>query len=220
MLLSSDCRICLSKDYEVLLDKTFQKPETNIENIIKREDYNFYNNYVDIYLNILFKYIVNHKINYMNISINKCNKCGFVFFSPCPDQDDLIRKYKEIDKLGVPKLQIKNIERRQKRVYSLITRCISDFKTKKTILDYGGHRGDNLKYFFNTHKCYVLDYVPDNYYKEIIYIKGDIDELKQELSFDIILLQHTLEHIFDPVNYLKKLSKFLNSNGYIYMEYL
>jgi len=41
---------------------------------------------------------------------------------------------------------------------------------------------------------------------------------KLKTKFDLIILSHTLEHLFDPVAYLTKLTKLLKSHGVIYID--
>ncbi|MFP3867802.1 MAG: class I SAM-dependent methyltransferase [Desulfobacteraceae bacterium] len=227
MVFLTECRICSSKKYDVLLEQSFQRPGAGTGNINGSQDSIIGENYVKIRLDILFNAILNdNKLNFYDISIRKCKDCGFVYFTPCPDEADLIKKYSElekkyseIDRLTLAeKVSAKVMELRQNRVYDLLASSIPDFKKTQRILDYGGYRGDNLKKFFNTHRCFVVDYVVDEYYKEIEYIKGDVSAIGNGIGFDIILLQHTLEHIFDPVGYLQKLSGLLNSHGVIYIE--
>lgn len=54
--------------------------------------------------------------------------------------------------------------------------------------------------------------------KKIIHIKDIIENIKEEKKYDGIILSHTLEHIYSPLNLLKHLHSFLTNDGFIFIS--
>jgi 2-polyprenyl-3-methyl-5-hydroxy-6-metoxy-1,4-benzoquinol methylase len=45
----------------------------------------------------------------------------------------------------------------------------------------------------------------------------DINQIKRK-SYDLVILNQVLEHIPDPINFLKSISKFIKNGGYLYID--
>jgi hypothetical protein len=83
-----------------------------------------------------------------------------------------------------------------------------------------------LKKFKEAYECDVFGVEPGDAYREFsqelgIPAAGSLDELDPELggSFDLITMAHTLEHLPDPVSYLRDLRKqWLTPSGYLLVE--
>ena len=48
--------------------------------------------------------------------------------------------------------------------------------------------------------------------------KYDIGELEPNDVYDCLILSHVLEHIYDPFEFIKSISKYIKQDGYIYIE--
>ena len=114
-------------------------------------------------------------------------------------------------------------EARSKRIVTWLNTI--DLPPTGTLLDIGCGNGAFLKAFSDTYPNYELAglELDDRNEKEIESINGvkklytgNIDALDK--CFDIIVMVHALEHIFDPVQYLASLSKKLNQGGLLFIE--
>lgn len=88
----------------------------------------------------------------------------------------------------------------------------------KSILDFGCGAGGFLKLSKTTAKQVKgveLDNITRFYSKEIE-VKKDINNFKEK--FDVITLFHVLEHLPDPINFLKNLKNYLQPHGLIIIE--
>ncbi len=92
---------------------------------------------------------------------------------------------------------------------------------KKRILEIGAADGFTAEYLANKgHEVYV--YEPSSFkgiLKEKRIVKF-INNLENNLNitFDVIYMHHVLEHIYNPVKYLKKISRFLKVEGIIFIQ--
>ena len=153
-----------------------------------------------------------------------CNECGFIFINPRYSNEELKLKYKYIEELGSVKYRNAHtpptkLDIRANRIYSLISNYFNiDHHERSKILDYGGASGYNLIPFIEKFKCYIVDYEKWDLPKGITYIGNDLHDLRKDNKFDIILLQHTLEHVPEPKIFLNELSEFISDRGLIYVE--
>jgi 2-polyprenyl-3-methyl-5-hydroxy-6-metoxy-1,4-benzoquinol methylase len=68
---------------------------------------------------------------------------------------------------------------------------------------------------------YALDSDPNSsfFLKNCSFIKGCYNNLeKLNKKFDLITLNKTLEHIYEPINFLRKIKKILKKDGLLYIE--
>lgn len=211
------CRICGNQNPDTIHSMIYEKPAITTEEIVSQnltgqEPYSTY-----VRLNLLFDIFLHNESNRMTFSVSLCPVCGFIFFTPCPDQEELIEKYHYLGKILVNSKESPYLKSRQKRVFNLISSkgCL---KPGVKLLDYGGSKGDSLHLFSPTHDCFVLDYSPIKKYSDIHYIKGDFHCINPGTEFDAIFLQHTLEHVYDPSGLVKELIQHLRENGILYVE--
>ena len=153
-----------------------------------------------------------------------CQSCSFIFLNPRLTQKDILTKYKAIEILGLDRKRhqrekdLSNVEKRANRIYQ----TIKEFRpgSEECILDYGGAEGHLLIPFLDSgDKGYLIDYIEyDQFDSRITYLGSDHSDLLQELQFDIILINHTLEHVGDPVQLLIDLAAYLKPGGLFYIE--
>ncbi len=152
-----------------------------------------------------------------------CKKCGFMCYTPRPTESDLNTKYNflnGVEKIGTTHHLVKKSSsitpNRAFRLYSIIT------KYKKgqilNVLDYGGGDGSLLKFFFEKNiNCNVVDFNMQPV-KGVKRLGSTINDISFDLKFDVIICNHVLEHVVDPVKLLIRLQPFLKEDGIIYIE--
>jgi 2-polyprenyl-3-methyl-5-hydroxy-6-metoxy-1,4-benzoquinol methylase len=160
----------------------------------------------------------------------KCEICGLYFSNYTFLKKKLNKIYKfkytnlnnnyDFQKfIKITNLPLSVSENRQRAI--LIKKIISNkkiFKNKKVrLLDYGGGAG-YFSYEMQDKKyiCYTYDEAKKPIFSnefKLKYVKK-----KNIKNFDIVTLNYVLEHIKNPVIFLKKIIKLLKKNGLIYIE--
>lgn len=213
MKLVIKCPVCNSNRLKKVKKYTFRSPRDDIENHLM--DYNY------VRLWILFHKIMENKKDKIIFNMTLCENCGLLFTNPRFSEEDLRIKYDCIAKLRTNKerssiAQPEKWKHRAHRVYNLIKKYyIFNLKDQPKILDYGGSAGYILIPFKNDFKCYVIDYEKWDLPEGVYYLGKN---LKNTKKFDIILLLHILEHVFNPKKLLEDLSKYLNENGVLIIQ--
>jgi 2-polyprenyl-3-methyl-5-hydroxy-6-metoxy-1,4-benzoquinol methylase len=162
-----------------------------------------------------------HQINLHSIF---CSVCGFIAYTPRPTDCEISAKYKFLKKFepdvggqsgqNARDKEMDNI--RAKKIYNKCNRFLGDQKI--IVLDYGGGNGKLMKPFLDQGcECYIVDY-NDNPIQGIIKIGDDINNLKTEKRFNLILCSHVLEHVSDLHALISTLRKFLLKGGIVYAE--
>lgn len=153
-----------------------------------------------------------------------CPSCGFACYNPRPTEQDSKASYaynwsknkpkKNPGQKNFPDLQ--KDTKRARRIYTLTTQHVR--KTKLSVLDYGGGDGRILLPFVDTkHDCYLVDY-GSHQIPGIRKIADDLTSMPTDRLYDIVICSHILEHMSDPVAFLKGLKKHLHDDGVIYAE--
>jgi SAM-dependent methyltransferase len=145
-------------------------------------------------------------------------------YRPRPEANDLVKKYHFLrtdqqitDYSDTSNSLGKFLERdRAKQIYKIVQARHSG--PIKKILDYGGGKGSMMLPFFETGaQCSVVDYYP-NQLPGIQKISDDWNDFPKDLRFDVILCNHVLEHVAEPLEMLKRLRSLLLKDGVLYAE--
>lgn len=177
----------------------------------------------------------NHDVNFVI-----CKKCGLVYQNPRLTQDDFEDYYKNtfrennIDEEKLTQYIDSRIEWGNS-IYSLVENYILSnkincfkrrfFGNKKfSVLDIGCGVGGILVPFVRAgFRCKGID--TPSFYTKVGKSKLGIDidqvfldDFNTEEKFDIIILNHTLEHFLDPIRQLKKIRMLLKDKGILYIE--
>ncbi len=157
-----------------------------------------------------------------NFEIRKCNKCGFVWTNPQPDE-------KEMKKLYVSGYYVEKIPYItsffSKVFINARIRKIEAFKSSGRILDFGCGDGEFLQRL-NKGRWEavgtdfsegVLQRIKGKK-KDFRFIECDINKLNWEGDFDVISLWGVFEHISAPHEFLKLFRKMLKKNGLLFLS--
>ena len=151
-----------------------------------------------------------------------CEKCGLVRSNPRISSDYMIDfyesdNYRNFTTSNKTKVY-SNYFRTSKHIYKILSRYI---KPKSKILEIGCGGGWNLIPFLRSgHTIYGTEYSKElkkiSKYKGII--KYDKNYKFSRKKFDLIIVSHVLEHLYDINNFLNNLKKILKDDGYLYIE--
>ena len=93
---------------------------------------------------------------------------------------------------------IKQNQKKQKERWSIINPYVNLSNRRLSILDVGGAAGGFLDRYRENHDCYLMDF--DNNWlnfakkKGINVINGGLDKVFKNKKFDLIILNHVVEH--------------------------
>lgn len=145
-----------------------------------------------------------------------CGHCKNATLGINIDEEHLLNYYSNYYKRKNPS---DNKRRATKELHGKFLNSLLNRRSK--ILEIGAAEGFTAEYLANEgHLVYV--YEPSNFQatlKDKVNLKF-INNLENDLnvSFDAIYMHHTLEHIYNPVNYLNKLNSILKMCGTIFIQ--
>lgn len=126
------------------------------------------------------------------------------------------------DPLGTPgstaatRLGVYMDGRRAWKGYRAATRSLG--RLGGSVLDIGGGDGKLLKPFIDQgFDCYVIDYNPSPI-SGVTRLGSTISDLAPGRRFDVILCNHFLEHIVDPLGVVKSLTNHITAAGVLHVE--
>jgi 2-polyprenyl-3-methyl-5-hydroxy-6-metoxy-1,4-benzoquinol methylase len=205
-------KICLAG--RVML---FAKPRNNVIHYDVLSPYHKLRR--EVLFNVWFK-----QNNEVKLDAICCDVCGFVCYTPRPDEVDIVNKYQYLNKYQpsvnrrITKDQYtKSLDsKRAARIFKKCSEYISDKQVD--VLDYGGGNGVLMSPFLkNGFRCYLIDYNEDTL-PGITKIGNDINNCQANIKFDVIICSHVLEHVSEISGLVNKLKDFLSSDGIIYAE--
>ncbi len=152
-------------------------------------------------------------------NIVSCNKCGFVFVSNPPNENILKEFYQDFD-YHSPELAHKRIVNDSR--YGL--RYLAEIITKRiNLIDVGCGRG----YFIIEAKKYGWITKGIDFSRKTVsiatrifgldVIKSDILTYNTNKKYQLVSLNHIIEHFSSPRAVIRKCKKLIDKNGYIYI---
>ena len=160
--------------------------------------------------------------------LNKCSSCGTTYLSPRPNEkafkiiypDDYGNYHTKSEELSY--VQRVSHLRQSKKIKSLVSSLIH--KSEFSVLDVGCGDGfflDRIKEAFPSANTFGIE--PDATAARIVgmshgIFNGFIEDFKTDKKYDLIISSHVIEHLADPVNFLRNVSKFLNVGGKIIID--
>ncbi len=174
----------------------------------------------------------------MGVNTVICNNCGLVFTNPMPTDDSLEYFYKKhyrnfYETTENPDSDYIEKGRFIEKANYLLLHLKPYLGKNNKILDLGCSEGSVLKvlcefFFYNLNgNAELVGVEPNvNYAK---YAQNNLDAdivnsmvgdffLKSSKKFDVIIMNHTLEHFRDPNIVLEEVSKRVCDGGYVYVE--
>ena len=153
-----------------------------------------------------------------------CNNCGHIQQTEFMDNIALEIFYKDyFRKIYDIKTPYENFEfTKLNRSHDIFHFTNSVIRAKK-VLDIGCGTGGVLS-AYKENGCDVLgldfddDYLSEAKNNNIFVKKGSIDVLRKDEKFDLIIISHVLEHVLNPVVFLKEIINHLSNDGVIYIE--
>ena len=159
------------------------------------------------------------------LPILRCNNCGLVFLESFDHIDDVY--YEDGDMwMGADSHGEESIVSWRNESFNDDNRRMKFLKNEiigKDVMDFGAGAAGFLHLIRDIsksitaveidkklHNMYMEDDIP--FYSELKYIPSDI-------KFDVITSFHVIEHLKDPLSYIKELSKYLKSNGKLFLEF-
>jgi len=155
-----------------------------------------------------------------------CERCGLLYSSPRVVEDVILDFYKSGDYrkvYGTVEEEEKNYEghlMNAKIIFMDLAEAIKG-RTTKTVLDFGCGGGWNLEYFkqsgFETFGCDFDPTMIAMAKRKGFNAEVGSFELIKDKKFDIIILNHVVEHFFDFMQNMFYIVNSLNTNGILYV---
>jgi 2-polyprenyl-3-methyl-5-hydroxy-6-metoxy-1,4-benzoquinol methylase len=163
------------------------------------------------------------------VSNRICSNCGLVYQSPRMSEGELKKFYEhEYRQLyqGNEGPNPKDLAVQKSRAGSLMEFSRGKLTDCSRHLDIGCSAGLLLQRFQEAYQCQSIGTEPGSAYRSYaqehgLRVYASLDELATtgEPQFDLISMAHVLEHIGDPVTYLKSLREnLLDTDGYLLVE--
>lgn len=164
----------------------------------------------------------------LNVNTWLCRKCGLMRTSPQLTNESLKKFYEDDYRaiyVGDEKASdefFKEQVFRGASVFSFIKSNI-DFKSTLKVFDIGCGAGGILVPFrdagFTTFGCDLgRKYLEFGKAQGLALVHGEAASLTEHAPADLVLLNHVLEHIKDPLGFLKSIRGLLSDYGYLYIE--
>jgi len=157
---------------------------------------------------------------YIPLSLQICNQCGFVYNKTSQTdkyKQSIENAYKEFTKndfFSFPNQSAENI-----RTLKMIIKHLPK-KEYINILEIGSNRGDMLYMIKeNVPNANVIGIDPTKYDElcvPTIHTFFNSDMLSK--TYDVVILQHVLEHMKDPFATIQSIKKIIRDNGILYIE--
>ncbi len=168
-----------------------------------------------------------------HISRVKCQSCQVVFANPMADEKELVDYYQNYyEKDLYDATNYKNIILDHFRRIKILdiqaikeeARYLSELKPGNRFLDVGCGLGLGLAYanqlncelFATEFDSGALEFVKEHF--PVNTFEGDIWEAKYPDSyFDFIHISHVIEHVLDPIAYIREMKRILKPGGFLVM---
>jgi SAM-dependent methyltransferase len=109
--------------------------------------------------------------------------------------------------------------KRQKFITESIELVLPPDNKILNILDVGGGDGEITAHLIDRGKIYLTDVsTNDPIHSDIIKVSELFDEADFPVKFDVIIMNHVLEHVFSPMDFLMRANSLLTDNGVIIIE--
>lgn len=150
-----------------------------------------------------------------------CRQCGWVFKPEIFSGSQMKALYGLLG--GAESYRLDTITQnilRSTELCSWLDRIIGLSGSRRAVLDVGGGVGQVSKALAESgHEVTILDLVINQpLHKNMKCIEGTLQSMQDGIRYDLILMNHVLEHVWTPSEMLKQAKERLNAGGYIYVE--
>lgn len=170
----------------------------------------------------------NKTINFLH-----CKDCGFAYFDYRFSDEEAQKLYSQYRKqeyleqrqkhepwyteeinaiIGKNPEEIKN----RKANLTSILEQFADVKNIKSVLDFGGDKGQFIPEIFSGSEKYVFDISKVEVEEGVVALESL--QACREKNFDLILCAHVLEHVGDPEEIVSQMKSLLKKGQYLYIE--
>jgi len=150
-----------------------------------------------------------------------CRRCAFICYRPRPEALDVTNKYRLLIALRgprSPRLRDSPTERQRARLLYDFVAARIPLDSVATILDFGGHDGRLLRDFVAAGKrCFTIDY-DQPVVAQVTKLADTLEDVADAPSVDLILCNHVIEHVADPLAVVRRLKERLRPGGWLFVE--
>lgn len=152
-----------------------------------------------------------------------CRSCGFFCYRPRPDDGDIAAKYAFLSETEVdigaekaPSELVKRLDR--ERGKDVFGRMAAAGPVSGSVLDVGGGDGKLMAPFRERGcSCHIVDYNPHPI-EGVKRFGNTLTDIPQGTRFDFVTCCHVLEHVADPLQFLRDVRQTLAKDGRAYFE--
>lgn len=207
MLNNPSCPVCGSIDWEKIGSRTYRPIEHGKASTFVRKR-----------LEVLFN-VWNHGASEATLSSVLCRRCGFVCYTPRPEEEDIGRKYAFLADDAATQHEIsQDLASDDKRSQALHERVSPHIPPNAAVLDFGGGNGRLMHAFLACGlSCSLIDF-PGKKIPGVVYLGSRLSDIEDGRKFDLIVCSHVLEHLADPYGAVYALRSYLTPEGVFYIE--
>lgn len=202
------CEVCGHSDYRVVGTREYIRPITASSSSYRQKR-----------LRVLFE-VWFPGAETVRFNACMCGRCGFVSYVPRVESRDIEAKYRALEELGQDYGTEESEAVAAKRgevIYSAVRRVTRN-RLALRVLDYGGGDGRLMGSFVaNGHDAYLVDYNVRPV-RGVTKLGDNINDLRPNDTFDVIVANHVLEHVAQPTSLLRRLASHLRDSGCLFVE--
>jgi len=169
--------------------------------------------------------------SFKNLNLYKCNECNFVFVNPMPSEK-ILKEFNESyfnsahGGFNLSKTAIAFFSGISKIRYNYLQNYLLKIKIEnvENILEIGPGKGFFAENYLNqnkSHNYFVIesDQTCYNSLSKLGTIILDTDTyINSNLKFDVVIISHVLEHVSNPIEFLKLMTLKLREGGVLYID--
>ena len=153
----------------------------------------------------------------------QCKRCKMISINPPPTEEGLTKFYSGYLKFRLNNKKAQVLLEQRKKTYQVDHSWITKFVDHGEVLDVGCGGGHFLS-TFDSDKWNRLGIDIENEDAEFARKQYDIDvkvgffpKVPLERRFDLVIMRGVIEHIRDPIQYLKKCSEIIKTGGFLFI---
>lgn len=203
-----DCPVCSARDWDVVRRRTYAAADASRVNA-----------YVASCLRVLFEVWLPGESE-VTLEARLCGRCGSVWYAPRPTEADLEAKYRFFGALPSGPVRAKAAPRVDRVRERALLRHLRPFALKAgaSLLDYGGGDGRLMRPLAARGcRCYVADFGRATI-EGVKRLGETVLDIAPCHAFDVIVCNHVLEHLAEPLAVVRRLREHLKPGGHLFVE--